>query len=153
MRRFAFGLQHVLEVRDFAEQAAKAKLAGKSAACAKLGLVLEENARATLATSRERFKPGSGAADHRAVELYAVRLASERERLLKALAFAEVEREEAHKAYVVASVAKKLVEKLREREETDYYKAVSREEIKTMDDLAAGAHMRFASARSKEIAG
>jgi len=153
MRRFAFGLQHVLEVRNYAEQAAEARLLGKSAACAKLGLVLEENARATLAASRERFRPGSGAADHRAAELYAVRLGAERERLLKALALAEAEREEARKAYVVASVAKKLVEKLREREETDYYKAVSREETKTMDDLAAGAHRRFASARSNEIAG
>ena len=153
MRRFAFGLQQVLEVRDYAEQAAEARLLGKSAVCAKLGLLLEENARATLAASRERFRPGNGAADHRAVELYSVRLGAERERLVKALALAELEREEARKAYVVASTAKKLVEKLREREEAAYYKAVSREETKTMDDLAAGAHTRFASVRSNEIAG
>lgn len=153
MRRFVFGLRHVLEVRDYAEQVAEAKLLGKSAACAKLGLSLEDNARATLAASRERFRPGSGAADHRAVELYSVRLGAERERLLKALALAEVEREEARKAYIVASTAKKLVEKLREREEAAYYKAVAREENKTMDDLAAGAHTRFASVRRKEIAG
>jgi flagellar export protein FliJ len=143
----------VLKVREYAEQAAEAGLAVKSAVCARLNLVLEENARATLLASRERFRPGSVAADHRSAELYAVRLGSEREKLLKALAFAEVEREEARKVYVAARIAKKLVEKLREREESAYYKAVSREEIKTMDDLAAGARMRFASASRKEIAG
>ncbi|HPB65285.1 MAG TPA: flagellar FliJ family protein, partial [Spirochaetales bacterium] len=79
---------------------------------------------------------------HRAGELYAVRLSQERERLFKSLAAAELEREAARVDYVEATKARRLVTKLREREEAVYYKAVAREETKTMDDLAAGAHAR-----------
>jgi len=145
VKRFAFRLQRVLELREYGETVAKAVLGDKAAACSRLGLSLEENARLTLATTRERFKPGNGAADHRACELYAVRLSQERERLMKALAYAEAERESARLAYVEASKARQLVAKLREREEAAYYKLVSREDTKTMDDLAAGAHVRAVS--------
>ncbi|PKL25552.1 MAG: flagellar export protein FliJ [Spirochaetae bacterium HGW-Spirochaetae-3] len=145
MKRFSFRLQRVLDLREYGETVAKAALGEKSAACSRLGLSLEENARLTISTSRERFKPGSGAADHRACELYSVRLSQERERLMKALAYAEAERESARLAYVEASRSKQLVAKLREREEKAYYKVVSREETKTMDDLAAGAHVRAVS--------
>jgi len=77
--------------------------------------------------------------------LYSWRLSAERERLFKALAFAEAEREKARLVYVDASKSKELVAKLREREETAYYKALMREETNIMDDLAAGAHARSVS--------
>jgi len=142
MKRFLFGLQDVLDLRMFTLKAAEARLAEKSGACARITLGLEENAKATLAASMERFKKGGGAAEYRAGELYSWRLSAERERLFKALAFAEAEREKARLAYVEANRSKELVAKLREREEKAYYKAVSREEINTMDDLAAGARVR-----------
>jgi len=96
--------------------------------------------------ARERFRPGSNASDHRAGELYAVRISNERDRLMKALVFAESERETARLAYVAASMAREAVSKLREREALVYYKAVSREEVKIMDDLAAGARTRHREA-------
>ncbi|MBN2875852.1 MAG: flagellar export protein FliJ [Spirochaetales bacterium] len=150
MKRFSFGLERVLELRQYAERLAETKLAGKAAVCSSLELALAENARATLRTTAERYRPGSSAADHRAVELYSLRLSSERERLLKSLAYAEAEREEARLVYVDASRERELVGKLREREEEAYYKAVLREETKTMDDLAAGARIR---ARAEGYAG
>ncbi len=143
MKRFLFGLQEVLELRNFTLKSAEAKLAAKSGACARIKLNLEENGKATLAASKERFRLGGGASDYRAGELYSLRLSTEREKLFKALAFAESERETARLAYIEASKSKELVAKLREREETAYYKAVSREEVNTMDDLAAGAHSRM----------
>jgi flagellar export protein FliJ len=142
VKRFSFRLERVLELRRYDETLAEARLGEKSAVCSRLGLSLEANARATLEAARERFRPGGNAADHRAGELYSVRLSQERERLMKALAAAEAERETARAAYVEASKAKEIVAKLREREEGAYYKTVSREETKTMDDLAAGAHIR-----------
>ncbi len=149
MKRFSFRLERVLELREYAETVAKALLGEKSAVCSRLNLSLEENARATLDAARERFRPGGNAADHRAAELYSVRLTQERERLMKALAMAEAERETARLAYVETSKAKEIVAKLREREEKAYYKAVSREETKTMDDLAAGAHIRVVAGHSQ----
>lgn len=142
MRRFAFRLERVLELREYDEKRAEAALGEKTAACSRLTLALEANARASVEAARERFRPGSDASDHRAGELYAVRLSQERERLLKALAAAELEREKARADYLEATKARRLVTKLREREEAVYYKAVAREETKMMDDLAAGAHAR-----------
>ena len=142
MRRFAFRLERVLELREYDEKAAEAALGEKTAACSRLTLALEANARASVEAARERFRPGSDASDHRAGELYADRLSQERERLLKALAAAELEREKARADYLEATKARRLVTKLREREEAVYYKAVAREETKMMDDLAAGAHAR-----------
>lgn len=147
MRRFNFGLERVLEVRAYKERLAEAALAEKSGVCAVLQLKLEENARATLVAGRERCRPGGNAADYRAGELYAVRLSQERDRLMKALALAETERETARLAFVEASTSRQVVTKLREREEAAYYKLVSREEIKMMDELASGARMRLRAGR------
>jgi len=143
VKRFAFRLERVLELRSYAVTIAEAKLGEKSAVCDRLSLSLEANARATLDAARERFKPGGNAADHRAGELYSVRLNQERERLMKTLTFAETERESARLEYVKVRQARELVAKLREREESAYYKAVSRDETKTMDELANGAHARI----------
>jgi flagellar export protein FliJ len=145
MKRFLFGLQEVLELRMFTLKSAEARLAEKSGACARIRLGLEENAMHTLAAAKERFRMGDGAAEYRAGELYSWRLSAERERLFKALALAEAEREKARLVYVDASKSKELVAKLREREEKAYYKALMREETNIMDDLAAGAHARSMS--------
>lgn len=142
MRRFSFGLAKVLELREFSERIAEAALTEKSGACARLELSLDDNARAGAQAAAERFRPGSRASDHRAAELYAWRLSAERDRLLKAKAAAEAEREKARLAYVEASKETELVSKLRDREESAYYKAVSRDETKVMDDLASGARAR-----------
>lgn len=142
MKRFAFGLERVLELREFGKKLAEAELTEKSGACARLEMGLDDNAKAAASVALERFRPGSGAADHRAAELYSWRLAAERERLLKAKAAAEIEREKARLAYVEASQKAELVSKLKAREEASYYKAVSVEETKIMDDLASGARAR-----------
>lgn len=142
MKRFRFGLQNVLGLRTFTESAAKASLAAKSGACALLERSLEENAAATLAAARERFRPGGSASDYRAGERYALWLAARRERLMRALAAAELERDAARQVYVEARKAKELVGKLKEREEAAYYRAASREEFKALDDIAATAWAR-----------
>jgi flagellar export protein FliJ len=135
-------LQGVLDLRNFFLKSVEAKLAEKSGVCARFNLSIEENAKTSLAASKDRFRKGGGASDYRAAELYSVRLSVERERLFKALAVAEAEREKARLAYVEASKSKELVAKLKEREEAAYYKAVTREETNTMDDLASGARIR-----------
>ena len=147
MRRFNFGLERVLKVRAYKERLAEAALAEKSGVCAALQLKMDENAKATLVAGRERCRPGGNAADYRAGELYAVRLSQERDRLMKALALAEAERETARLAFVEASTSRQVVTKLREREEAAYHKLVSREEINMMDELASGARMRLRAGR------
>jgi flagellar FliJ protein len=139
MKRFSFGLEKILELREYRERIAKAVMAEKAGRCTILELDLEENARKSVTAGRERFRKGGNVSDYLAGEHYAVRLSAERERLMKVLAMAEVEREQARLAYIETSKSKELIIKLKEREEADYYKAAAREETKTMDDIAAMA--------------
>jgi flagellar protein FliJ len=139
MKRFSFGLEKVLEFREYRERIAKGVLAEKAGKCTILGLELEENARKTQIAGRERFRKGGNVSDYLAGEHYALRLGAEREQLMKVLALAEAEREQARLAYIEASKSKELITKLKEREEAGYYRAAARDEIKTMDDIAAVA--------------
>ncbi|MDX9957475.1 MAG: flagellar export protein FliJ [Spirochaetia bacterium] len=140
MKRFTFGLEKILELREYHERIAKTTLGEKAGKCTILDMELEENARKTLVAGRERFRRGGNASDYLAGEHYALRLGSERERLMKALALAEVEREKARLTYIEASKSKQLIVKLKEREAAEYYKAAARDETKSMDDIAAIAH-------------
>ncbi len=137
MKRFSFGLEKILELREYRERIAKAVMAEKAGRCTILELELEENARRTVVTGRERFRRGGNVSDYLAGEHYALRLGAERERLMKVLALAEAEREQARLAYIEASKSKELITKLKEREEAGYYKAAARDETKSMDDIAA----------------
>lgn len=137
MKRFSFGLQKILELREYRERIAKAVVAEKAGKCTILELELEGNARKTLIAGRERFRRGGNVSDYLASEHYSLRLGVERERLMKVLAMAETEREQARLAYIEASKNKELITKLKEHEEAGYYKAALREETKTMDDIAA----------------
>ena len=139
MKRFSFGLEKILELREYRERIAKATMAEKAGKCTVLEMDLEDNARKSIAAGRERFRKGGNISDYMAGEHYAVRLVAERERLMKTLAMAELEREQARLSYIEASKSKELITKLKEREEADYYKAAAREETKTMDDIAAMA--------------
>jgi flagellar FliJ protein len=139
MKRFLFGLEKILELREYRERIAKATMAEKAGKCKILELDLEGNARKSMGAAQERFRRGGNVSDFLAGEHYSLRLVVERERLMKALALAEVEREQARLAYIEASKSKELISKLKEREEAEYYKTAVREEIKTMDDIAAVA--------------
>lgn len=136
MKRFRFRLEKVLEVREYYERIAEMKLAAAAGTCALLERNLAENARATRDAAHQRFGAGRELPDMRSAELYARRLSDERERLLKALAFAEADRETARQGYVAASRETKLITKLRERSEAEYYRNAVREETKTLDDLS-----------------
>ncbi len=142
MKRFNFRLEKLLEVRSYEESKAEAELAKRSGAVALLEKSLMENAEASIRAGRERFRKGGGAQDYRAGERYALRLAQERDRLMKALAQAEFERDKARQLYVEASRAKELIGKLKERAETGYYKSAAREEMKLLDDMASIAKLR-----------
>lgn len=143
MRRFRFKLEHLLELRKFRETSAEAVLGAKAGACALLEQQLQKNAQATHQVGMERFRPGGNLADFQAAENFTLRLIAEREKLLKALALAEAEREQARLEYVEAVKARELLDKLREREENQWYKAAQREEIAVLDDLGAQARLRM----------
>ncbi|HOX17324.1 MAG TPA: flagellar export protein FliJ [Spirochaetales bacterium] len=135
MKRFAFSLQKVLEVREWKEKRAEAALAAASGRCALLEAELAANAERAAANARERFSPGRTLDDYRAAERFGARLESEKGRLLDSLAKAELAREEARKAWIEANRERELVGKLRDRKMAEYYRAASREETARLDDI------------------
>jgi flagellar FliJ protein len=143
MRRFRFKLERILELRQFRETNAEAVLGAKAGACSLLEQQLQDNAVATHRVGMERFRAGGSLADFQAAENFGLRLHTEREKLLKALAAAELEREQARLEYIEAVKARELLDKLREREENQWYKAAQKEEIAVLDDLGAQARQRM----------
>jgi flagellar FliJ protein len=136
VKRFAFKLEKLLELRAFHERRAELLLAEKAGRCALLEERLKEIAQSRIRTGREMFAPGRDIADYRAAELYIMRLDKERDRLLEELAQAELEREAARADYLVRHRDREAIDKLKERRQADYYRAAEREEIKALDDLA-----------------
>lgn len=136
MKRFAFKLEKLLELRSFYERRAELVLAEKAGKCALLRKRLLELAESRARTSREMFAPGRDLSDFRASELYLIRLDRERDSTLEALAMAELELEAARKVYIEKHRDREAISKLKERRQADYYRAAGREEIKSLDDLA-----------------
>ncbi|MCX7025541.1 MAG: flagellar export protein FliJ [Spirochaetes bacterium] len=142
MRRFTFKLEKVLEVRAYYERMAELVLAEKSGRCTLLEMDLRANAECTRAAARDRYGRGRTLTDFMATELYVRRLLQERERTMKSLVAAELERENARVAYLEKSKDKEILEKLKDRKREEYYKAAGRAEVRILDDIAQ--NLRFA---------
>lgn len=136
MKRFAFRLEKLLELRSFHEKKAELVLAQKVGRVALLEQRLKEIAESRSRTGRDRFAAGRDLADYRASELYIKRLEVERDRVLVELAEAELERQAALEVYVEKHRDRQAIDKLKERRQAEYYRAAEREEIKALDDLA-----------------
>jgi flagellar FliJ protein len=136
VRRFRFNLEKLLEVRSFHERKAELVLAEKAGRCALLDNRLREVAEARVRTGREMFSAGRSLEDYRSAELYMIRLDRDRDRLVEELASAELEREEARSDYIEKRKSREVIDKIKERRQTEYYRLASREETKALDDLA-----------------
>jgi flagellar FliJ protein len=81
----------------------------------------------------------------RSYEYYILRLDQTRDKLLSDAALAELEVEKAREIYLEASRDRKVISGLRERQEKEYRRAMSLEEIKNIDDLTSGRAARMAA--------
>lgn len=144
MRRFKFRLEKFLELRRWKErerEIALAKVLGE--------VLLLEKRIAEIAGlisgslfgqfRRENLVDVEGMMRR---ELYVQRLAREREAKRSALVVKRRELEEARGRYLEASKERKVLDKLRERRETEYYKQAIDEEYKAVDDTNTAAATR-----------
>ena len=136
MKRFAFRLERLLELRAWHEKKAELVLAEKAGVCALLSAKIAGNLEDRARVSRDAFAQGRELPDFRAAEFYIRRLDLERERLSRELTLAEAAREEARLVWIEKHREKESVGKLRERRETEYYRLALREETKVLDDIA-----------------
>jgi flagellar FliJ protein len=143
MRRFAFSLQKILEIRRHAERQWELRLAEITARVVGVDREVENltDARSesssshtyvgrvdmeTLA-SRERYVV---AIDRRVADLKQKRVQLERER------------EKIRQGYQEASSARKALDKLRERRSSEYYKEALKEEERAIDDINNSQQVR-----------
>jgi flagellar FliJ protein len=142
VKRFAFELEKLLELRTRREREAEIALGRAAAAVNALEGQLRDLARERQAGAAGRFAPGNRAADILVYERYLRRLDQTREKLLAEAARAELALGEARELFIEASREKKVLEKLRERRLGEYRRQARREEAQILDDVAGGAAAR-----------
>ncbi|GHV74662.1 hypothetical protein AGMMS49940_19640 [Spirochaetia bacterium] len=137
MKRFRFGLQKILELREHAEKEAEIEL-GKAVGA----LTLIEQRIVQVAADRseaaaQRFAPGNGLAEIQSYERYILRLDHTRDTLLMDAARAELVVAEKRDIYLEAARDRKALDKIKERRQGEYRKLFLADENKELDDVAA----------------
>jgi len=153
MRRFRFRLEKFLELRRWKErekEIALAKVLGEVLLLEKRIAEIAEEIAASLFGQFRMHAPGAGAGHEGRIdveamarrELYAQRLSRERECKRRVLVVKNRELEEARARYLEASKERKVLDKLRERREAEYYEHAIDEEFKEIDDMNTASSTR-----------
>lgn len=149
MKRFHFRLERLLEIRSHRERQWLAKLAAASGLCARLMRKISETGEATRGAfyidSRRGNELDLFVLAYR--ENYINRLGQERKSLEKELEERKRQHSEVQQKYQEVSRDKKVLEKLKEKRESDYYKQVKLGEFKEVDDLNSSQFLRKAQMR------
>ena len=142
MRRFNFKLEKILKLRLNRERETEIEL-GKA-----VGILsaLENQIKSIAKEKAQAFASYYGTFNEiRNYEFYIMRLDQTRDDLLKKAALAEIEVEKAREIYLEASRDRKIFSSLKERQEKEYRRNVTLEEIKIIDDISSGKAARKAT--------
>ena len=145
MRRFNFKLEKVLKLRESRERETELELGKAVGVLSALELRIKNIALEKTAAAQNRFIKGANFTEMRNVDLFMLRLDQTKDALLQAAARAELEVEKAREIYLETSRDRKIISKLKERQEKEYRRAVNLEEIKIIDDLSGGIAARKAA--------
>jgi flagellar FliJ protein len=146
VKRFKFGLQKVMELRQFREQEAKNELGRAMSVLSAIENNIKQNALVHSRAVRERFTGidsgtnnlaggHTGGIAMLAWDNYILRLEQEAQRLIEEAAQAELVVEEKRSLYMEASRELKVMEKLKEKREKEYRKEVFAAETRELDDM------------------
>ncbi len=145
MRKFRFRLDRLLELRRYREREWELKLATITGRCLLIDQRIQQNRHNIVRTIRSR-QLSVGRLDLNslfACELYMSRMDNEIGSLERELELRERERDEVNQKYLVVSKDRKVLEKLREKKEADYYRGQKKEEFKIADDITTGRSARI----------
>jgi flagellar FliJ protein len=142
VRRFNFKLEKILKLRENREREAELELGKAVGVLSALELRIKNIALEKMQAAEHRFSGGNDFYTIRSYDLYILRLDQTKDALLEAAARAELEVEKARAIYLEASRDRKVISKLKERQEKEYRRAMNLEEIKLIDDLSGGVVAR-----------
>ncbi|UCF97646.1 MAG: flagellar FliJ family protein [Spirochaetaceae bacterium] len=144
MRRFHFRLERLFEIRSYREQQWLAKLAAASGLCTRLSHKITENGEAARGAfyidSRRGQELDLSMLTYR--EHYINRLGQEQRKLKRELEEKLQARAQVLEKYQEVSRDKKVLEKLKEKRESDYYARAKLDEFKAVDDLTSSQFVR-----------
>ncbi len=141
MKRYSFRLERFLKLKRYVEREWEQRLAYISGICLEI-----ENRIAYMGGEINRVmleeNPGGNTEIEEidineliSREMYIYRLNSKISELQDELAKRREELQEVREKYLAASRERKVLEKLKEKKETEYYRLQKLDEIKTIDDL------------------
>jgi flagellar FliJ protein len=149
VKRFHFRLERLLEIRSYRERQWLAKLAAASGLCSRLSRRIAEKAEA--ARGAFYLDPRTGNELDLSLlayrEHYINRLGQEQGRLREELKERTRQRAQVQSKYQEVSRDKKVLEKLKEKRESDYYSQAKLEEFKEVDDLNSSRFVRKSQMR------
>ncbi len=142
MRKFQFNLEKILELRKYDEQQWELKLGQATGRCNSLNREIESR----KASRREIFeKRHLDSGDMRMflyAENYTHRMDQEIVELREELKKAEAERQKLQEKFLEASKKRKILDKLKERQQQAYYKHEQKQEQKTLDEISSARYAR-----------
>ena len=151
MKRFHFRLERIFEIRSFRERQWLAKLAAASGMCSRLKRKIAETGDAARGAFYLDSRRGSELDLSMLIykEHYINRLGQERKSLQKELEEKMRQRSEVQQKYQEVSRDKKVLEKLKEKRESEYYRQAKLEEFKAVDDLNSSQFVRKSQMRGE----
>ncbi len=141
MKKFSFGLQKVLNLREFDENQAKEELGRVISIANKLNAELEEIAQERVAARRSSGTIFN-ASEFIAIENYVNRLDLRKEEVIEELAKTELLIVEKRTLFATAMKNRKVISKLKEKQMKDWKKKVQKEEELFIDDVANSKFLR-----------
>jgi flagellar FliJ protein len=152
VKRFHFRLERLLEIRSYRERQWLARLASASGLCTRLARRIKENGEA--ARGAFYIDPRRGRElDYSLLayrELYINRLGQEQVKLKEELEEKMRQRAQVQSKYQEVSRDKKVLEKLKEKRESDYYRQAKLDAFKEADDLSSSQFVRKSRMRGNE---
>ncbi|GHU01671.1 hypothetical protein FACS1894147_01960 [Spirochaetia bacterium] len=142
MKRFNFSLEKLLEMRKFRERETEIELGRTMGILQNIEHRLKDLAIQLSSAADERFLPQNTLDVIQSYDAFISRLELTREDLLKEAAEAEAKVEEARLVYLEASRDRKVLDKLKERQQKEYKKLAAAAETKTLDDISGGVAAR-----------
>jgi len=151
VKRFHFRLERIFEIRSYRERQWLAKLAAASGLCTRLKREITETGEAARGAfyidSRRGSELDLSMLTYK--EQYINRLGQEQRKLKKELEEKMQQRSEVQQKYQEVSRDKKVLEKLKEKRESDYYRQAKLEEFKAVDDLNSSQFVRKSQMRGE----
>lgn len=146
MRKFQFRLQHFLDIRKYKEREWELKLAAITGECISIENKIEENIKNIILNMKKRAALAESIDIETFLnfENYIVRLEHENSSLREELALKELEREKIRKGYLEASRERKVLQKLKEKREEEFYTSQRKEEFKEAEDITNSRFKREA---------